>query len=204
MKFIEIIIMAIIASGIISAILVYLLERYKNAFQLELELFMTSLNKEFPAFSTQFSQVNQRRITGVLKIHDQMCEIEELVIMKSGGFDTALINTSPEDRAIEGLNKAWKDIARLHRILNYHSLYLEVKIYEYIDEWSKMMMALVSETGNAIEAMRQDENNIDKPLPQRQQSINTIRDKYLESHIPQLRAIRKEIEAEFRTILGLH
>jgi hypothetical protein len=212
MKFIEIIIITIISSGIVSGILAYvgkrflgqLLAKELDRLQLELEFFRTSLNKEFQAFSTESLQVYQRRTTLVLEIHDQMCEIEEIVIWKSGGVDTALVNTFPENRAIEVLNKAWEDIAKLNRILNYNSFFLDVKIYEYIHEWSKMMMALVSETGNEIEAIRQGENNISQPLPQRQQLIKNIRDKYLESYIPQLGAIRKEIETEFRKILGLH
>jgi len=65
------------------------------------------------------------------------------------------------------------------------------------------MMALVSETGNEIEAIRQDGTNIREPLLQRQELIKNIRDKYLESYIPQLGEIRKEIDTEFRKILGL-
>jgi len=211
MEFIEIIIMTIISSGIVSVILAYVAKRFLGQFlakeldrlQLELEFFRTSLNKEFQAFTTESLQVNQRRTTAVLEIHDQMCEIEELVIWKSGGVDTALTKSAPEIRVIEALNKAWEDIAKLKKILNYHSFFFDVKIYEYINEWSKIMMALVSETGNEIEAIRQDENNIRKPLAERQQLIKNIRDKYFETYIPQLGAIRKEIDTEFRKILGL-
>jgi hypothetical protein len=211
MKFIEIIIITIISSGIIAGILAYVAKIFLGQFiakeldrlQLELEFFRTSLNREFQAVSTESLQLNQRRTTAVLEIHDRMCEIEELVIWKSGGVDKALTKTSPEVRVIEALNEAWEDIAKLKRILNYHSFFFDVKIYEYINGWSKMMMALVSETGNEIEAIRQDGTNIREPLLQRQELIKNIRDKYLESYIPQLGAIRKEIDTEFRKILGL-
>jgi len=211
MKFIEIIIITIISSGIIAGILAYVAKIFLGQFiakeldrlQLELEFFRTSLNREFQAVSTESLQLNQRRTTAVLEIHDRMCEIEELVIWKSGGVDKALTKTSPEVRVIEALNEAWEDIAKLKRILNYHSFFFDVKIYEYINGWSKMMMALVSETGNEIEAIRQDGTNIREPLLQRQELIKNIRDKYLESYIPQLGEIRKEIDTEFRKILGL-
>jgi hypothetical protein len=212
MKFIEIIIITIISSGIVSGILAYVGKRLLGQFlskelgrlQLELEFFRTSLNKESQALSTESLQVYQRRTTAILEIHDQLCKIEELVIWKSGGVDRALVKTSPEAHVIESLNKAWVDIAKLNRILNYHSLFLDVKTYEYIHEWSKLMMVLVSETGNEIEAIRQGENNISEPLPQRQQLLKNIRDKYLKDYIPQLGAIRKEIDTELRKILGLH
>jgi hypothetical protein len=113
------------------------LERYKSGLQSELELLKSDLNKEFHSFSTQFSQIYQRRVTGVLEIHDQLCEIDKLVIWEYGGIDTALINTSPEDRATQALNKAWEEVsARLERILGYHSLLLDVKVYEYVHQWS--------------------------------------------------------------------
>ncbi len=211
MQIIEIIIITIISSGIVSGILAYVAKTFLGQFlakeldrlQLELEFFRTTINKEFQAINTESLQVYQRRTTAVLEIHDQMCEIEELVIWKSGGVDTALVSTSPEDRTIEALNKAWVDIAKLNKVLNYNSFFLDVKIYEYIKEWSKMMMALVSETGNEIEALRQGESNIGEPLPQRQQLIKNIRDKYMDHYMPLLGSIRQEIETEFRKILGL-
>lgn len=211
MKFIEIIIITIISSGIISGILGYVAKTFLGQFlakeldrlQLELEFFRTSLNREFHAISAESLQLNQRRTTAVLEIHDQMCKIEELVIWKSGGVDKALTKTSPEIRVIEVLNEAWEDIAKLKRILNYHSFFFDVTIYEHINEWSKMMMTLVSETGNEIEAMRQNGVNVTEPLLERQELIKNIHDKYLESYIPQLGAIRKGIDTEFRKILGL-
>jgi hypothetical protein len=65
------------------------------------------------------------------------------------------------------------------------------------------MMALISETGNEIEALRQSKINISRPLSERQELVKKIRDKYLDHYIPQLWPIRRELELEFRKILGL-
>lgn len=215
MKIIEIILTTIISSGIVSGIIAYIgktflgqflskeLERYRSVLQSQIELFKSELNKEYHTFSTQFSQVYQRRVAGILEIHDIMCEIEQSVIWKSGGIDTALINTNPEDLATNELNKAWEDIAKLSRSLDYNLLFLDEKIYQFIHDWSKIMMALVSKTGNEIEAIRQSGVNANRPLSERLDFVNKIRNKYTNLYIPQLGPIRKELDSEFKKILGI-
>jgi hypothetical protein len=210
----QIITTSLVASGAAWAVVAYLsktlltqklaqeLERYKSGLNQEVEAFKLFFSKELHGFSTQFSRLDQQRASGVMEIHGLMCDIEQLVILQSGAAGTALITLAPEARTMEALNKAWEGIANLNHVLNYHALLLTEEIYAHVQEWSKVMMAVVSSIGNEIEPLRKQAGHADGKIDEREAIISAIRGKYLDSSLPELGSIRKELETEFRKILG--
>jgi hypothetical protein len=209
---IEIVTTSIVASGAAWAVVAYLsktllgqklaqeLERYKTDLTKEVESFKLFVGKELHGFSTQFSRLDHQRATGVMEIHGLICDIEQLVIWASSAAGTALISTSPESRTMDALNKAWEGIAKLNHVLNYHTLLLNERVYTLVQEWSKVMMAIVSSIGNEVEPIRRQAHHSD--LEERESTISAIRSKHIDTSLPQLGRIRKELEAEFRKMLG--
>ena len=210
----EIVMTSLVASGAAWAVVAYLsktllaqklaqeLECYKSRLNQEVEAFKLFLSKELHGFSTQFSRLDQQRASGVMEIHGLICDIEQLVIWQSSAAGTALITSAPEARAMEALNRAWEDIAKLNQVLNYHALLLNEQIYTHVQEWSKAMMAAVSSIGNEIEPLRRQAGHADGNLDEREKVISAIRGKYLDSSLSKLGSIRRELETEFRKILG--
>jgi len=210
--FIEIVTTSIVASGAAWAVVACLgktllsqklaqeLESYKSELTKEVESFKLFVGKELHGFSTQFSRLDQQRATGVMEIHGLICDIEQLVIWASSAGGTALISTSPESRTMDALNRAWEGIAKLNHVLNYHALLLNEKVYVLVQEWSKEMMAVISYIGNEIEPIRKQA--LSGNLEARESTISDIRGKYLDASLPKLGGIRKELENEFRKILG--
>jgi len=209
---VEIVATSVVASGAAWAVVANLsktllsqklaqeLERYKTELTKEVESFMLFVGKELHGFSTQFSRLDHQRATGIMEIHGLICDIEQLVIWASSAAGTTLISTSPESRTMDALNKAWEGIAKLNHVLNYHTLLLNERVYTLVQEWSKEMMAIVSFIGNEVEPIRRQALISD--LDKRETAIEAIRSKHLDTSLPKLGSIRKELEAEFRKILG--
>jgi hypothetical protein len=177
-------------------------EAIRAEINLGVEVSKLSLNKTLHGFSTQFSRLDNQRATGIMEIHGLMCDIEQLLIWGSGTAGTALISTTPEARTVDALNRAWEEVAKLNRILNFHSLLLSEQVYGRVQHWSKEVFTVLSATGNEIEPLRKQAASIATSLDEREAAIAAIRDKYLDECLPRLGKIRKDIEMEFRGILA--
>ena len=177
-------------------------ENVKAAVNQGVEIFKLSLSQELHQFTTQFSRLDQQRATGVMQIHGLMCDIEQLLIWHSGAAATARISVTPEARTMEALNKAWEGIARLNQVLNYHALLLNERVYQRVQGWSSEVMAVVAAIGNEVEPLRTQASNTHASLEDREAVLAAIRDKHLDTALARLGKIRKELEGEFRAILG--
>ena len=167
------------------------------------EVFKLSLSKALHGFSTQFSRLDHQRSTGVMEIHGLMCEIEQLLIWNSSAAATESVSMTPEARTMAALNKAWESVAKLNHIVNYHSLLLNEQVYARVQTWSREVMAVVSAIGNEIEPLRKNAGNTQASLNEREAAIAAIRDRYLDTSLRRLGIMRKELETEFRAILGM-
>ena len=176
-------------------------ETIRAEINIGLEASKLPLNKELHGFSTQFSRLDNQRATGIMEIHGLMCDIEQLLIWQSSAAATALISSTPEARTMDALNKAWEGVAKLNRILNYHSLLLSERVYGRVQDWSKEVLAVLSATGNEIEPLRKQAASVQTSLDEREAAIAAIQDKYLDQCIPRLGKIRKDVEMEFRGVL---
>lgn len=177
-------------------------EGVKAEISLGIETFKSSLNRELQRFSTQFSRLDNQRATGIMEIHGLMCDIEQLLIWESSAAATAVISSAPEARTLDALNKAWENLAKLNRVLNYYSLLLNEQIYARVQDWSKEVQVVLSATGNEIEPLRKQAVKVQNSLNEREAAIAAIRDKYLDPSLPRLGTIRKELEMDFRGILA--
>jgi hypothetical protein len=179
------------------------LERYKAGLLGELEALKANLNKELHAFNTQFSRADQQRTSGIMEIHGLMCQIEQHVYWDSGPAATAVISKAPETRTVEALNAAWEGIAKLNNTLAFHSLLLDDCIYQGVHEWAKAMMVLIGNLGYAVESLRRDNATQEQTIEERERQLAELRDRYIEEHLPRVGALRKNLEQQFKALLGL-
>jgi hypothetical protein len=177
-------------------------EVVKAEVSLGVESFKLALNKELHGFSTQFSRLDGQRATGIMEIHGLMCDIEQSLIWDSSAAATAAISSTPEARTMDALNKAWEGVAKLNRVLNYHSLLLNEQVYARIQDWSKEVQVVVAATGNEIEPLRRQAVNLEGSLSERETAIAAVRDKHLDPALARLGPIRKELEMQFRKLLA--
>ena len=178
-------------------------ERVKAAVNESAEEFKASLSKQLHRFSTQFTRLDQQRATGIMQIHGLMCDIERSLIWQSGPASTAIVSTAPEERTTKALNKAWEDIVRLNHILNYHSLLITESTCRRVYDWSGEAMTVVSAIGNEIEPLRRQAASSKLSLREREAALIRITDGHLKPALPQLALVRRELEVEFRTLLGV-
>lgn len=178
-------------------------ENVKATITLSVETSKLSLSKELHQFTAQFSRLDQQRATGVMQIHGLMCDIEQLLIWDSDVAATSRISMTPEARTVEVMNKAWESVAKLNRVLNYHSLLLNEQVYEQVQSWSREAMVVIAAVGNEVEPLRREVRSGEGSLNDRERAISAIRDKHLDSALVKLGKIRKELESEFRTLLGV-
>jgi hypothetical protein len=179
------------------------LERYKSGLLRDLEALKANLNKELHAFSTQFSRVDQQRTSGVMEIHRLMCQIEQSTYWDSGPAATAVISQAPEARTMEALNAAWEGIGKLNHSLAYHALLLDEHLYQGVHEWSKAMMILLADIGNAVELLRRDPATKEQTIEERERRVGELRDRAIDEHLARIGALRKDLEQQFRVLLGL-
>lgn len=183
---------SLLAGGAGAAIVIYLSKK----------LLDHKLAQDLHGFSTRYTRLDKQRTDAVLQLHGLICEIEHLVIWGSGSGGTAVITAAPEQRTMEALNKAWEGISRLMSVLNYHALLLDENVYKLVQDWSKQMMASISEIGNQIEPVRKQLGASQESLQERESFIAAVRDKVLDRDIPKLGTTRKQLEARFRGVLG--
>ena len=104
---------------------------------------------------------------------------------------------------MEALNAAWEGIAKLNNSLAYHSLLLDDHLYQGVHEWSKAMMTLIADIGNAVELLRRDTATKEQTIEEREHRLAELRDRSIEAHLPRIGALRKEFEPQFKGLLGL-
>ena len=188
----------------------YLAEKGKNLATREdievitqkVEAVRAAVGKELHQFTTQFSRLDQQRAEGVMQIHGSMCDIETLLIVHAGSAVTARISSEPEARTMRALNKAWEEVWKLNHVLNYRSLLLNERVYERVQAWSIEVIRVIAAVGNEVEPLRRDPARAQRSIDERETALDTIRGKHLNPGLVGLGGIRRELEQEFRAILG--
>lgn len=176
-------------------------EGVKAQINLSMEASRLVLSKDLHTFSTQFSRLDDQRASGIMEIFGLMCDIEQLLIWRSGSGATALISSAPEARTMDALNQAWERVPKLSRILNYHSLLLDEQVYTLIREWSTEVLTVISAAGKEIEPLRKQAAQVQAPLTEREAALAAVMGKHLDVSIPRLGKIKRDVATAFREIL---
>ena len=143
------------------------------------------------------------RTQGVMELHALMCEIEGYLIWHSGVASTTRISGTPEVDSLEALRKAWELLPVLSNKAGYYVLVLDEEVYADIGEWSKIVMAVVADFGNPLEAKRKSiQMHHEESLEDRTQFVSELQQMHVDPALEKLGTARVGIQNKFKAMLG--